>query len=214
VRERNQVGKLVEGERADGTDFLVSLVRAKKGATEKTTPDWGHAVSVLAKASGDVESGRVLARLCTERPADPEVFQSIVYWVKCAMYAFERYPGDVKNGVWEGADAVLQGFDSLTHPPYAEAAFTVWTAFAPDEAVPSITTYIDPAHPARRVALCRSLASVEAQELKKRFLRRLKTHPEAANAVSEALQFVAADPDSDEYTKKCANTALNLLRGA
>lgn len=56
--------------------------------------------------------------------------------------------------------------------------------------------------------------TVRSREQKKRFLRLLRGKPEAAKVVLEALQNTAADPDSDEYLKKSAATAMSLLQAA
>jgi TIR domain-containing protein len=198
--------------REDGTDFLVSIVRGKKGIGE-STPDWSHAVSILAK-SGDAAAGRALAQLCSESQTDLDVLQSIVFWVKNNIYRFERFPNDVKIGLGEGAKAIMDQFEAVLNLAFADAALIIFMCFAPEEAAVAMTAFLEPGDAARRNALCRSLADLEGQELKKRFLRRLKENQDAAKAVLEALQSAAADPDSGDYLKKSAATAVNLLQSA
>jgi hypothetical protein len=192
--------------REDDTDFLVSIVRAKKGIGE-SIPDWSHAVSVLAK-SGNAGAGRALAQLCTEPQTDLDVLQSIVYWVKCNIYHFERFPNDVKLGLGEGAKTVIGRFEAVLNLAHVDAALILFVCFVPEEAVVALADFVQPGDAARRNALCRSLAAVEGQEPKKRFLRRLKQNQDAAKTVLEALQNAAADPDSDEYLKKSALCAV------
>jgi hypothetical protein len=197
--------------REDVTDFLVSIVRSKKGIGENPS-DWSHAISTLAK-SGDAGAGRALAQLCSEAQTDLDVLQSIVYWVKCNLYRFERSPNDVKVGLGEGAKAVVNQFETV-HLPYGDVALILLMCFIPEEAVAAVDAFLESGDTARKSALCRSLAAVEGQEQKKRFLRRLKENPETAKAVLEALQSTAADPDIDEYLKKSATTAMSLLQTA
>jgi hypothetical protein len=198
--------------REDGTDFLVSIIRNKKGAGE-TTPDWSHAVSTLAK-SGDAYAAQALAKLCAELPTEFAVLQSIVYWVKCSIYRFEQMPRDIKTGLGEGAKAVLRGYEAISNPPFAEAAITVVICFAPEEATDVILTLLESDDPRKRNAVCFSFGAVEAQEQKKRYFRQLRQHKHATKTVIESLKKVAADPDSNDQLKKCASTVINFLQTA
>jgi TIR domain-containing protein len=196
----------------DCTDFLISIVRRKQGIGE-TTPDWTHAVSTLVK-SGDTYAARALAQLCTEPRTDLGMLVTIVYWVKSYLYRFVRLSNEVKLGLSAGAKAVMDQFEAVRHEPYEDAALILLMCFNPEEAEVAIPAFLDPGDPARRNAVCRSLASVEGQAEKKRFFRRLKENQDAARILLEALQSTAADPDSDEHLKKYASTAMNLLQSA
>lgn len=197
--------------RSDGTDFLISLVRSRKGADE-TIPDWSHAVSILAKL-GDMEAARALAHICSERQTDSDVLQSIIYWVSCHLHFFARFPSDVKIGLGEGAKAILERSEAVLNLAHLDAALTVLICLAPeDEALKAILDFLEPGDRASRSALCRSLVAVAGQEQKKSFLRRVKQNQDAAQVVMNALQTTANDPDSDEYLKKNADTAMNLLQ--
>lgn len=198
--------------RGDGIDFLVSLVRGKKGAGE-TTPDWSHAVSILAKL-GDVEAARALAQICSERQADLHVLQSIIYWVSCHLHFFVRFPNDVKLSLGEGAKTILERSEAVLNLAHLDAALTVLICLAPGEALTAILAFLEPGEAASRSALCRSLAAVAGQEQKKSFLRRIKQNQDATQAVTNALQMTATDLDSDEYLKKSAGTAMNLLQAS
>jgi hypothetical protein len=196
--------------RSDGTDFLISLVRSKKGIGE-STPDWSHAVSILAKL-GDVEAARAFAQICSERQTDLDVLQSIVYWVSCHLHYFLRFPSEVKIGMGEGARTILERSEAVLHLAHLDAALKVLISLTPEEALTSILAFLEPGDPASRSALSRSLAAVASQEQTKSFLRRVKQNEDAAQAVMNALQLTADDPDSNEYLKKNAVTAMNLLQ--
>jgi hypothetical protein len=198
--------------RSDVMDFLVSIVRSKTGSGE-STPDWSYAISILAKL-GDVDAGRALAQICSEPQADHDILQSIVYWVMCHLYFFERFPNDVKLGLGEGAKAVLKRSEAVLNLSNLDAALSLLMCFSPEEALILISDFLTPGDTGKRAAFCRSLASVEGQDQKRRFLRRLKQSSDAEQVARNALHAIANDPDSAEYLKKNADAAINLLESA